>query len=781
MSSDENGQGRGRSSGTGGGLDGAAGQPTSDAPLMPKDAGQPILKPLPESAAGLAAVISALAYNIKHAGVARTRALFRLNQQGGFDCPSCAWPDPKHRSMTEFCENGARAVGDEATTARVDAAFFAEHTVADLLARSDHWLNSQGRLTEPMVRLPGAPGYTPISWADAFALVADSLNSLGSPNEAVFYTSGRTSNEAAFLYQLFARQFGTNNLPDCSNMCHESSGYGLSQTIGIGKGTVTLEDFERAQVIVVIGQNPGTNHPRMLAALQEAKRKGATILSINPLKEVGLVRFKHPQELSGVMGGGTILADLHLRVRVGGDMALLLAIQKLLVEAGSIDADYIAERTVGFEDLRRYLEVLELQPLADSCGVPLEELQQAAAILGTSQATIVCWAMGITQHENGVANVQAIVNLLLLGGHFGRPGAGACPVRGHSNVQGDRTMGIWEYLPPWGPQLGQVCDFAPPQNAGWDVVATIEALRAGHARVFFAMGGNFLSATPDSERVAEGLARTRLSVHVSTKLNRSHLVTGETALILPCLGRTEADLQAGQPQFVSVENSMGIVSMSEGRLPPAAATLLSEVQIVAQLAQATLGSRSQVPWADLAANYDGIRDLIAAVVPGFADYNQRVRQPNGFALPNPVREGGFATPSGKGHFSVHAPPELDLPPGHFWLTTIRSHDQFNTTIYDMNDRYRGVYGHRYVVFMAPDDVQAQGLRAGARVQLTSHFRGEERVLTGFVIVPYDIPSGNIAAYFPEANPLVPVGSFAVHSRTPTSKRIQVSVSALPEA
>ncbi|MEL6184074.1 MAG: FdhF/YdeP family oxidoreductase [Myxococcota bacterium] len=747
--------------------------------VIPSEPGQPATREPPQSAAGVPAVVSSLDYTWREAGL-RGRALLRLNQKGGFDCPSCAWPDPQHRSVAEFCENGARAVADEATTKRVDRHFFAQHSVADLLNRSDHWLNAQGRLAEPMVLRPGATHYSSLEWKEAFELLSREIGDLDTPERAVFYTSGRTSNEAAFLYQLFVRQLGTNNLPDCSNMCHESSGYGLGRAIGIGKGTVLLEDFERADVIVVLGQNPGTNHPRMLSALQEAKQHGAKIISVNPLREVGLQRFKHPQKVGDLLGSGTALADLFLRVRVGGDLALLQALQKLLLEIEAeqpgrvLDETFIRGKTRGFEAFREHLAGLDLEALAADAGVPMDDLRAAARMLATSRATIASWAMGITQHAHGVANVQSIVNLLLLGGHFGRPGAGVCPVRGHSNVQGDRTVGIWEKLPPWGARLGERFDFAPPEKRGLDVVGTIEALCAGEARIFFALGGNFLSATPDTERVAEGLRKARLTAHVSTKLNRAHLVTGELALILPCLGRTERDLQPGGPQFVTVENSMGIVSRSEGRLEPASPRLRSEVRIVAELASATLGAKSKVPWTALADDYDAIRDHIEAVVPGFDGYNARVREPNGFALPNPVREGRFPLEEGRALFTVHEAPDLRLAEGRFWLTTVRSHDQFNTTVYALDDRYRGIFGHRHVVLMAPADLENEGLSAGAKVRILSYFEGQERSVEGFTVVPYDIPRGNVACYFPEANPLVPMNSYAEGSRTPTSKRVEVS-------
>ncbi|MBX2810838.1 MAG: FdhF/YdeP family oxidoreductase [Myxococcales bacterium] len=749
-------------------------------PVNPAQDGEPIIRPQPAAAAGWSAVRSSLSYTWSQAGVGRGRALLRLNQTDGFDCPGCAWPDPQRRAVTEFCENGARAMADEATQRRVGPSFFATYSLDELLQRSDQWLNAQGRLTHPMYRAPGTNHYQPISWDKAFETIATTLNGLESPHQAVFYTSGRTSNEAAFLYQAFVRMFGTNNLPDCSNLCHESSGYGLSESIGIGKGTVSLEDFSKASVIVVIGQNPGTNHPRMLSALQEAKLGGAKIISINPLEEVGLTRFKHPQRLIDMVGRGTALADLHLPVRVGGDYALLCAIQKSLLEreakapATVLSEDFIEHRTQGFEEFKAFLATLDMDRLLADAGVSASDIEMASELLARSSGTIVCWAMGITQHHNGVANVQAIVNLLLMGGHFGRPGAGACPVRGHSNVQGDRTVGIWEKLPPWGDVLGRKLQFSPPQETGFDVVGAIEAMQAGRTGVLVAMGGNFLSASPDTERVAAGLRQQRLTVYVSTKLNRSHLVPGAAGLILPCLGRSDQDVQPGGKQFVTVENSMGIVSRSQGSLPPPSDQLLSEPRIVARMAEATLKD-STVDWTDLADDYDRIRDLISSVVPGFEDYNQQVRGSHGFSLPNPVHAGQFPLPGGRARFHVHELPDLQLARGRFWLTTLRSHDQFNTTIYTANDRYRGVYGHRWVVLMSEEDMVSLDLEPLAKVEIVSHYHGVQRRLSGFSAVPYGIPRGNVACYFPEANPLIPWDSFAVGSRTPTSKRVEVSI------
>jgi molybdopterin-dependent oxidoreductase alpha subunit len=719
-------------------------------------------------------------------GVVRAlETLSKVNQKDGFDCPSCAWPDPDgERKLAEFCENGAKAVASEATKKRVTPAFFAEHSVAALLERSDRWLEQQGRLTHPMLRRAHATHYEPVGWSDAFALIGAELNALASPNEAAFYTSGRTSNEAAFLYGLFARQLGTNNLPDCSNMCHESSGLGLTQSIGIGKATVKLDDFEHADAIFVIGQNPGTCHPRMLSELAKAARNGAKIVSINPLPETGLIRFKNPQEPLSLLGRGTALACLFLQVRVNGDIALIKGIMKEMLAAdrasgGKVFAhDFIRERTEGFEELVRDLDATGWDEIVAASGISRERIRMASDIAVRSERTIFCWAMGITQHKNGVANVRSIANWALLRQQIGRRGAGLCPVRGHSNVQGDRTVGIWEKM---GPQfleaLGREFGFTPPAEHGLDTVLTIQAMHAGRVKVFVGMGGNFLSATPDTTLTGEALARCRLTVHVSTKLNRSHLITGEAALILPCLGRTERDVQRGRPQFVSVEDTTGVVHASSGTLEPASPELLSEPAIVAGMATATLGVRTTVRWGALIDDYDRIREHIEHVVPGFEGYNDRVREPGGFYLPNGPREGQFSTPSGRACFSVHPIPSHELDGKKLLLTTIRSHEQFNTTIYGESDRYRGIAHGRRVVFVSPEELEAQGFEAGALVDLVSHDGPRRRRAERFKLVPYPIPRGCAAAYFPETNVLVPVGSVAEGSNQPASKSIVVTLEA----
>ncbi|MEY4631031.1 MAG: hypothetical protein RIQ81_1151 [Pseudomonadota bacterium] len=730
------------------------------------------------TAGGVTAVVSALKVSIGQMGVARTTStLLDVNQMKGFDCPGCAWPDPDdRRSLAEFCENGAKAVAEEATSRRVTPEFFAQHSVADLAGQSDYWLSQQGRITHPMYLPLGGTHYQPISWEDAFAKIGGALKGLSSPNEAVFYTSGRTSNEAAFLYQLFVRMLGTNNMPDCSDLCHESSGYALTQTVGSGKGSVSLKDFDYADCIIVIGQNPGTNHPRMLTTLQEAARRGCRIISINPLEETGIKRFKHPQEVSGIIGRGTRIATNHVPVKINGDVALLKGIQKAILEShpDALDWQFIEAYTEGFDAWRCDIERESWTDIESSSGISQSLIREIAGVIASSKAMICCWAMGLTQHRNAVANIQEIVNLLLLGGHFGRPGTGACPVRGHSNVQGDRTMGIWERpTREFLDRLAAEFKFTPPYEHGYDTVETIEAMNAAKVKFFFAMGGNFLSATPDTAYTASGLKRCKLTVQVSTKLNRSHLITGEEALILPCLGRTERDFQDSGPQFVTVENSMGVVHPSEGNLSPASPELLSEPAIVAGLAKAALG----LDWSGYIANYDRIRDRIQNVIPGFEDFNTRVRNPGGFVLPHAVRDKReFKTPTGKARFTVHAIPKLEVTAGQFVMATIRTHDQYNTTIYGMNDRYRGIHQGRRVVLMNQSDMEDQGFRDGEIVDITSHWRGKARHARNFRIVPYDIPKGCVASYFPETNVLVPIDNFAEGSQTPVSKSIVVSFS-----
>jgi molybdopterin-dependent oxidoreductase alpha subunit len=745
-----------------------AGDPVQDAPHVTAPR---------QTAAGLPAI----GHTVKVAGAqmgARraTLTLLKVNQKNGFDCPGCAWPEGGKRHTFEFCENGAKAVAEEATLRRVTPDFFAAHPVADLARRSGYWLGQQGRITQPMYLPEGADHYEAIPWERAFALIADELTALDTPDEAVFYTSGRTSNEAAFLFQLFAREFGTNNLPDCSNMCHESSGSALTETLGVGKGSVLLEDLHRADLIIVAGQNPGTNHPRMLSALEKAKHAGATIVSVNPLPEAGLERFKNPQTANGLAGRGTRLSDLHLPIRLGGDQALFRALGRLLIENDDVDHTFVAEHTHGYQDYKDTALATDWDDVQHATGLTRTQIEHLHTLLRDARSTIVCWAMGLTQHKHAVPTIREVVNVLLLQGNIGRAGAGVCPVRGHSNVQGDRTMGIFERpAPAFLDALRDEFGFEPPRHHGLDVVSAIRALRDGTAKVFFAMGGNFVAATPDTTVTEAAIRKARLTVHVSTKLNRSHAVTGARALILPTLGRTEKDHQAGGEQFVTVEDSMGMVHASHGALPPASPHLLSEPAIVSRLAQAVLGPRSTTPWADFADDYDLVRDRIARVVPGFDDFNTRVRQPGGFALPHAPRDTRtFPTATGKANFTA-APLEYpQVPEGRLLLQTLRSHDQYNTTIYGLDDRYRGIKDGRRVVLVHPDDAAAAGLTDGDYSDLVSEWTdGTERRAEGFRVVHYPTPRGCAAAYFPETNVLIPLDHTADTSNTPAAKSVVI--------
>ena len=731
------------------------------------------------AAAGPTAVAVAMKRAVEQMGVTRTaRTLLRLNQVDGFDCQGCAWPDPdpEHRHTAEFCENGAKAVTEEATRRHLDRAFFAAHPMAELADKTDYWLGQQGRVTEPMVLRAGATHYEPISWDDAFAMIGGHLRGLASPDEAVFYTSGKTSNEAAFVYQLFVRAFGTNNLPDCSNMCHESTSVALAETIGIGKGSVSLEDVHRSELIVILGQNPGTNHPRMLSALELAKKNGAKIVSVNPLREAGLVKFKNPQTPKGWVGTGTPLADLHLPIRINGDLALLQAVASLLLSWDAVDHDFVAQHSVGFAEWAQHVGDVDWEVVRRATGLDREQVEALAQLLRESEATVFCWAMGLTQHRNSVATIKEIVNLSLMQGNIGKPGAGLCPVRGHSNVQGDRTMGIWERpKPAFLDALQLEFGFDPPREHGFDTVESVRALRDGRARVFFAMGGNFVSAVSDTDVTEQAMRNADVTVHVSTKLNRSHVVTGREALILPSLGRSERDLTGGQEQRVTVEDSMSAVHASKGPLKPASAHLRSEVDIVCSLAEATLGEAYGIPWADYRADYGRIRRSIANVVPGCAAYDEKVDQPGGFVLPHPPRDAReFPTAAGRAVFSVSPIDVLEVPEGRLLLQTLRSHDQFNTTIYGLDDRYRGVKGGRRVVFVHPHDIDLLGFSDGDQVDLVSEFEdGSERAAADFRIVSYDQPRGCAAAYYPETNPLIPLDSKADGSNTPTSKSVVI--------
>ena len=730
-----------------------------------------------DHAAGPTAVAVTMKRAIEQMGLRRaTKTLLKLNQVDGFDCQGCAWPDPspEHRHTAEFCENGAKAVTEEATRRHIGREFFAAHPLAELDDKTDYWLGQQGRIIEPMVLRPGASHYEPIAWDDAFELVGEQLRGLASPDEAIFYTSGKTSNEAAFVYQLFARALGTNNLPDCSNMCHESTSVALAEVIGIGKGSVTLDDIHTAELIVIAGQNPGTNHPRMLSALELAKQNGAKIVSINPLREAGLGRFKNPQRPRGVIGRGTALADLHLPIRVNGDLALFQAIGALLLEWDAVDHDFVEQFTSGFEEYAAHVKDLDWDQVQAATGLTREQIEECAALFRDSARTVTCWAMGLTQHRNSVATIKEIANVAFLQGNIGKPGAGLCPVRGHSNVQGDRTMGIWERpKPAFLDALRDEFHFEPPREDGFDTVEAVKALADGRARVFFAMGGNFVSAVSDTDVTEQAMRNAELTVHVSTKLNRSHVVHGRTALIVPALGRSEKDLTGGREQRVTVEDSMSAVHASKGPLGPASEHLRSEVDIVCSLALATLGGEHGIPWGVFRDDYHTIRQRIARVVPGCAAYDEKVDQPGGFTLPHPPRDSRqFPTEAGKAIFSASPLEVLEVPEGHLLLQTLRSHDQFNTTIYGLDDRYRGIKNGRRVVFVHPEDIQHLGWKDGDHVDLVSVWKdGSERCAIEFRIVSYDQPRGCAAAYYPETNPLVPLDSKAEGSNTPTSKSV----------
>jgi molybdopterin-dependent oxidoreductase alpha subunit len=738
-------------------------------------------------AAGVPGITHALQAAQQQMGAKRTAlTLLKLNQRDGFDCPGCAWPESPERSHFEFCENGAKAVAEEATLRRVTPEFFAAHSVGELAGKTDYWLGQQGRLTEPVYKAPGSDHYSPVGWDEAFRIVGDALRAC-KPDEAVFYTSGRTSNEAAFLYQLLVRRYGTNNLPDCSNMCHESSGSALTETLGVGKGSVSLDDLPKADLIIVVGQNPGTNHPRMLSSLEKAKHSGATLVAVNPLPEAGLIRFKNPQTVRGLIGSGTQLADDFLQIRINGDLALFRALGRLLLEAEDeapgtvLDHAFIEQYTHGFAEYQAEVRKTPWEDVLEATGLTQEQIEGLAARVRRSERIIVCWAMGLTQHRNSVPTIREIVNFLLLRGNVGRPGAGVCPVRGHSNVQGDRTMGIYEKpAAKFLDALAAEFAFEPPREHGYDTVEAIRAMRDGKVEVFFGMGGNFVTATPDTEVTEAAMRRCGLTVQVSTKLNRSHAVTGAAALILPCLGRTERDVRGGREQFVTVEDSMSMVHASRGRLEPASPLLMSEVAIVAGLAGRLFGpDGGGIGWAAMADDYDVIRDHVERVVPGFDDFNTRVRRAGkeavGFQLPHGPRDSRtFPTATGKANFTVNALEIVRVPPGHLLLQTVRSHDQYNTTIYGLDDRYRGVKGGRRVVFVNPADLAGLGFADGASVDLVSVWEdGVERRAPGFRVISYPTARGCAAAYFPETNVLVPLDSTAQVSNTPTSKSVVV--------
>ena len=731
-----------------------------------------------QAAAGFTGIVKSFSIGLAEAGLSRTLKTMRsVNRYDGFDCQGCAWPDPDDkRSGFEFCENGAKAFATEATKKQVTTDFFKKWSVEQLSEQSDMWLDKQGRLTEPMLLKAGSSHYEPITWNAASLMIADKIKSLKSPHEAVLYTSGRTSNEAAFLWGTLARQIGTNNLPDCSNMCHESSGYGLSRVIGIGKGTVRLSCFEKADLILVIGQNPGTNHPRMLTALAKCKRNGGSVVSINPLQETGMRRFKHPQEVIRLLGKGTPIADEHYPVKVNGDSALLKGVARVFLEEGTANWQFIDQHTEGFEAFKQSTEQSDWDEIVEQSGISRTRIEELGRAVAKSKRMIICWAMGITQHRNSVSTIQEIANILLMGGHFGRAGAGACPVRGHSNVQGDRTVGI-DHCPSqeFIESLNAATGISAPVKGGYDSVNFVKAMLEDKVRLYLSMGGNLVSAMSDTEEVAKGICNVDLTVQISTKLNRSHLVTGKQALILPCLGRSETDTQKTGEQIVSVENSMSVVHLSKGSLQPTSKHLRSESAIVCGIGCESF-PHGPIDWSGLVEDYDRIRNLIEQVIPGFEDYNERVRIKGGFYLPNGPRDGPlWDTPSGKAQFTVHELPEPVATGSRFTMMTVRSHDQYNTTIYGMDDRYRGIYGARRIVLMNPNDMDSLGVEKGEAVDLTSHWKNRDITAKSWKVIPYDIPQGNLCTYFPEANVLIPLDSVAEGSNTPTSKSVAVSV------
>ena len=752
-------------------------------PLTPFEKKPPKLSKSKSVAAGIPGVLASLKHSYKNNILSSVYNLSKINRFRGFDCPGCAWPDPDdHRSRFEFCENGAKAVADERTSKKANPNFFSSWSINELSKKSDHWLNSQGRITNPMVLKPGESHYKPISWEDAFRIIADEIYQLKFPDDCIFYTSGRTSNEAAFLWQLLARWYGTNNLPDCSNMCHESSGVALNESIGIGKGTVKLEDFNKSELIMVIGQNPGTNHPRMLSALSDAKKYGSSIISINPLMETGMIKFKHPQKPLDIIGNGQSISDEHVSIKINGDMALFRGFSKVIIDNNSQNDDFIKHFTKGYQEFLELVNNTTWEDIVKHSGISKEEIIRLGNIISKSKSTIVCWAMGITQHKNSVDTIQEIVNFQLLGGHVGRDGAGICPVRGHSNVQGDRTVGInhkpsKSFLESLSKNLG----INPPKNHGVDTVGAVKLMNSKSNKIFLSMGGNFVSAMSDTLVTSKALSNCKLSVMISTKINRSHLITGNTALILPCLGRTEKDVTSSGNQFVSVENSMGVVHSSEGHSKPASKFLKSEVDIVCKIALELekLISKPQINWLELMENYDNIRNLIELCLPDFNNYNKRVREKGGFYLPNPPRDSRiFNTKSGKAEFKSNVISSIKSYEDKFTMMTIRSHDQYNTTIYGLNDRYRGITNGRRIIFMNSKDMKKLNLEKNDLVNITSHYFNRKITANKWFVVPYDIPEGNVATYFPESNVLIPLDSVADRSNTPTSKSITVSLDAI---
>jgi len=734
-------------------------------------------------AAGKVGVKEALRHGFKEMGIVRSmRAFLELNQEDGFDCPSCAWPNPEHPStVAEYCENGAKAVADEATTDKIGREFFKKYTVEELSRLTEYQLNKFGRITEPLVLRSGSINYEPISWEECYELISIELHKLNSPDDAIFYTSGRSSNEAAYLYGMFARALGTNNMPDCSNMCHESSGVALSETLGIGKGSVKLEDLYGADVVIVAGQNPGTNHPRMLSALEKCKKNGGKVISINPLEESGLINFKNPQHLNGLIGPGEDLTDIHLQVRINQDIALMKLILKKLAaldEKGQkvFDHDFMVKYVDGYESLTNSFKAYDEETLLKLSGVSEEKINETVALLATSSNIVVCWAMGLTQHKNGVATICEYLNLLMLKGSLGKPNAGTCPVRGHSNVQGDRSVGIMHFVnKELNERIEKHLGFKAPDKEGVDVVGAIKAMHDEKGKVFICLGGNFLMAASDTLYTAKAMQNCELTVQISTKLNRSHLVTGKTAVILPTFGRSEKDMKDGTLRYQTMEDSMGRVRQSRGLLKPTSDNIKSEPELIAELAHTFFGGKHSMNWKAMGEDYELIRESIDHVVKGFDNTKERSKG-IGYYLPNNVRDLDFSMlPNGRAQLTINPLPEHNLKADEFMLMTIRSHDQFNTTIYGMDDRYRGIYNERRVLFMNPEDMKKKGLNKKDVINITSTYNGVVRTANKFLVVPYNIPSGDLAAYYPETNVLVPFDQYADKSKTPISKSIKVTV------
>ena len=742
--------------------------------------------PVEKKAAGIPAVIATMSDLVKEKTFFRgNKALLSMNQFGGFDCSSCAWPDPDddRSPIAEYCENGAKALAEEATTKRVTPEFFQKNSVYELSRLDDYRIGKMGRITDPVYLPEGATHYQPISWEDAFKKIARHFNALGSPDEAAFYTSGRTSNEASFVYQLFAKEYGTNNMPDCSNMCHETSGSGLRPTIGIGKGTVTLEDMHDAEVVVIIGQNPGTNAPRMMSALSKCKANGGKIIAVNPLPETGLMGFKDPQRIKGILEG-VKLADIYLPVKINGDMALLKALEMLLLDFEKkspgevLNKSFIEGKTVGYDVFVNQFDNYKLEDLAAECGVSAAQLYEATQMIAFKQRIIICWGMGITQQPNGVGMVREMLNIVLLKGSIGIKGGGLCPVRGHSNVQGNRTMLIDEK--PTDEQLDRLeqhYGFKMPRRHGYDVVRAIKAMHEGKVKVLFCMGGNLLSAAPDTTYTAQALRKLNLLVCVSTKLNRGHLIHGKETIILPTYSRSDFDIVNGELQIVSTENSMGVVQSSKGVLKAVSDNLINETQIVCRMAMATLGERSVVNWQLYHDSYNAVRDAIEKCIPGFENYNERVRHKGGFYLPNAARdEQRFAKEYDyRAPFTLTEIPDNTLDDDEYLMATTRTHDQFNTTIYGLEDRYRGIHNERRVIFMNVKDIEKAGFKEGDKVDLFNYGDGIERIAPLFIIVPYPIPERNTMTYFPETNVLVPINNVVKESNMPASKYVKIKM------